>query len=186
MWGDARRRLAAPIGCCVAVLALAGCGGSSNSSSSESAAPTTSTSASTTNTATLGVGVGDTSAYLLGLTTVARPWQRAARTFQSDYQHAIAAQDQGLLSSALSAFIGANTAFVGRLSKLTPPAGIKPDQDDLVSKVKQLNADLTSAKGAIERSDVAALQTLNGKIAADTRALVNSASSLGQIVNTGN
>ena len=191
--GLTSRRAVAAVGC-VAALAVAGCGGSSSSSSSASssstnAAPTTantgSAQTSTTGTATLGVSDNSTAAYLKQLVAVVGPWQQSAISFEGKFQQAVAARNKTLVTGTLDSFTNANETFATKLSNLQPPSSAKSQQDDLVSKVRQLGNDLKTAKSAFEQTNAQALQTVDAKIKSDTQALVQSAAALGHAVRGG-
>ncbi len=190
IWGPTGRRAVAAVGC-FAALAVAGCGGSSSSSSTSSATatPTTASSSSaatsTTNTGSTGVATGGTAAYLKQLVTVIGPWQKAALAFEGNFQRAIAAKNTQLVTTTLDAFTSANDTFATKLSKLQPPGGAQTQQDDLVSKVRQLGSDLKDAKTAFAQTNAAALRSVDAKIKSDTQALVQSAAALGQAVRGG-
>ncbi len=183
-WGPTGRRAAATVGC-FAALALAGCGGGASSSSSTTTPTTASSSSaqtSTTNTATLGVANGSTADYLKSLVAIVGPWQRSAISFEGNFQRAVAAKDKQQVSTALDAFRTANDTFATKLSNLSPPTSAQSQQDDLVTKVRQLGSDLKDATTAFDQTDASALQSIDAKIKSDTQALVQSAAALGRAV----
>lgn len=114
-----------------------------------------------------------------------RPWQLAALSFQTNFNRAVTARDKARVTQVIETFRAANDTFATKLSKLSPPATAQGQQDDLVTKVKQLGSDLEAAKSAFDHTDTAALQAADTKIKSDTQALIQSAAALGQAVRTG-
>jgi hypothetical protein len=135
--------------------------------------------------ADLDVATRSTADYLKQLVAVVGLWQRAAITFEGNFQRAVAAKDKQSVSTALDAFTNANETFATKLSKLSPPTSAQSKQDDLVGKVRQLGSDLKDAKSAFDQTDASALQSIGAKLKSDTQALVQSAAALGRAVRGG-
>jgi hypothetical protein len=89
-----------------------------------------------------------------------------------------AAKTKQQFAAGVEEFQGAVRTFNGKLQSLKPPGSAKAAQARLISVLNTFSADVGAVRDALNKGDVAQIQTLQGKVVTDVGAVQSAAKEL--------
>jgi hypothetical protein len=142
---DHRSRALCALAAAAALVALPGCGGSDNKSGTSTTA-------------------GNVAAYKAGAQSAANAFKNSAQAASAQVK---AATDTNGKVAGLEALKASVTTAADDFSKLTPPANVKADNDQLVQEFRSLASDVDSVEQALKTNDKAKAQAALPRLAQD-------------------
>lgn len=152
------------------VVFTGGCGSDKKKESSSSAA----TAPATTSTTPSASG-GDVSSYKAGAAKAANDFKNSAQQASSEVQ---AAKDTAGKVKGLEALKASVNQAADDFSKLSPPANVKADNDELVKEFRSLAGNVDSVEQALKSNDKAAAQAALPRLAQDQSQIGKTISSI--------
>jgi hypothetical protein len=88
------------------------------------------------------------------------------------------AKSKQAFAAGVDEFQGAVKTFNGKLTSLKPPSGAKAAQGRLISVLNTFSSDVGAVRDALNKGDIAQIQTLQGKVVSDVGAVQSAAKEL--------
>jgi hypothetical protein len=88
------------------------------------------------------------------------------------------AKTKQAFASGVEEFQGAVRSFNSKLQSLKPPSGAKAAQDRLISVLNTFSSDVGAVRDALNKGDIAQIQTLQGRVVSDVGAVQSAAKEL--------
>jgi hypothetical protein len=147
-----------------------GCG-----SDKKKEASNTTTSPAPATTATPSTGGGDVASYKAGAAKAANDFKNSAQSASGQVQ---AAKDTAGKVKGLEALKASVNQAADDFSKLSPPANVKADNDELVKEFRSLAGNVDAVEQALKSNDSAAAQAALPRLAQDQSKIGQTISSI--------
>ena len=123
--------------------------------------------------ALVAAGCGDS--YRDDVKAASEEFQESTKAAFAKYRNA---RTKKQFTAGVNDFQAAIRDFNGKLEKLDPPDDAKDEQERLIKVLNDFSADMGATRDALNKGDVAQLQTLQGKVTKDVGAVRSAAQAL--------